>query len=191
MSKPKILVIEASVRNSRAGDAVTNWVMSEAQKRDDAVYEKVDLIDYPLKDYYDSRHPKTVEPGTYPDEIANKWVAKVNEADGFIIVTPEYNHGYPASLKNALDYPYNQWNNKAVGFVSYGGFVGGARAVEQLRLVSAELVMADVRDAVHLIFVGQAFDEQGNVKDPKANDTLTAVFADVVAWSTALKPLRT
>jgi NAD(P)H-dependent FMN reductase len=190
MSKPKILVIEASVREGRVGETVANWVMREAGKRDDAEYELADLRDYPLKNYADVRHPKTVEFGTFPDEIANKWVAKVGEADGFIIVTPEYNHGYPASLKNALDYPYKQWNNKAVGFVSYGGFVGGARAVEQLRQVSSELYLADVRDAVHIIFAGQAFDENGQPKDPKLDDQLSPVFGDVVAWSTALKSLR-
>lgn len=190
MSKPKIEIILASVRDGRMGETVARWVMSEAKKRSDADYELVDLKDYPLKDYYDERHPKTVEFGTFLDESANKWVAKVGEADGFIIVTPEYNHGYPASLKNALDYPYKQWNNKAVGFVSYGGFVGGARAVEQLRMVSAELYLADVRDAVHIIFAGQAFDENGKPKDEKLNDQLAPVFDDVVAWSKALMTLR-
>jgi NAD(P)H-dependent FMN reductase len=190
MQKPKILIITASVRDGRVGQTAAKWVFDEARKREDAEYELVDLKDYPLKDYYDERHPKMVEPGTYPDEAANAWVAKVAEADGYIVVTPEYNHGYPASLKNALDYPYDQWNDKAVGFVSYGGYAGGARAVEQLRQVSAELRLADVRNAVHIIFAGQAFDDKGYPKDAAYTDGLVPVFEDVVSWATALKTIR-
>ena len=131
-----------------------------------------------------------VEPGTYLDEAANRWVAKVAEADGYIIVTPEYNHGYPASLKNALDYPYDQWNDKSVGFVSYGGYAGGARAVEQLRQVAAELRLADVRNSVHIIFAGQAFSEDGTPKDQSYSEGLVPVFEDVALWAQALRTVR-
>lgn len=190
MPNPKIHIILSSVREGRVGETVAKWVYQQAQKRSDMEVELIDLKDYPLSDYTDARHPKMVEPGAFPEDIANKWVAKVAEADGYLIVTPEYNHGYPASLKNALDYPYDQWNNKAVGFVSYGGFVGGARAVEQLRLVAGELQLADVRNSLHIIFASQAFDDSGQPKDPMHAQTLEGVFDQLVLWTNTLKPIR-
>jgi NAD(P)H-dependent FMN reductase len=190
MSHPKIHIILSSIREGRIGEVVAQWVYQQAKQRADMDVELIDLKDYPLKDYYDAMHPKAIQPGQFQDKIANDWVAKVAEADGYLIVTPEYNHGYPASLKNALDYPYEQWNNKAVGFVSYGGFVGGSRAVEQLRQVAAELQLADVRNSLHIIFASQAFDQQGQPNDPRAAETLTGVFDQLILWSNALKSMR-
>jgi NAD(P)H-dependent FMN reductase len=190
MSKPKIHIILSSVREGRVGETVAKWVQQQAQLRDDLEVELVDLKDFPLANYADSRHPIMVEQGGFPDQVANSWTAKVAAADGFIIVTPEYNHSFPASLKNALDYPYLQWQNKAVGFVSYGGFVGGARAVEQLRQVAAELHLADVRNSTHVLFAGQAFDDQGQPTDPKLADSLAGVIDQVILWSNALKSIR-
>lgn len=86
---------------------------------------------------------------TYANETARKWVNKIAEADGYIIVTAEYNHGYPAVLKNALDYAFKEWNKKVVGFVGYGN-AGGARAIEQLRQVVIELEMIPIRNAIHI-----------------------------------------
>ena len=110
--------------------------------------ELVDLRDYPLP-FFDAPVSPARFQGRPPNPGAAAWASNVAEADGYVIVTPEYNHGYPGVLKNALDRAFVEWNNKPVGFVSYGS-VGGARVVEQLRLVAIELEMAPIRFAVHL-----------------------------------------
>lgn len=126
------------------------------------------------------------------NEIARKWAAKINEADAFIIVTPEYNHGTSGVLKNALDYIYYEWNNKSVGFVSYGG-VGGARAVEQLRGVAIELQMAPIRNAVHIPQHWNLLDENGSMKDGALDPfkgSATIFLDQLLWWARALKIAR-
>jgi NAD(P)H-dependent FMN reductase len=143
-----IKVILGSTRQGRFGDRPAQWILGEAGKRDGVAAELLDLRDYPMPFFNEPVSPGMIkEP--YADESVQKWTRKIVEGDAFIIVAPEYNHGYPAVLKNALDYVYKEWNRKPVGFVSYGG-VGGARAVEQLREVVVELQMAPVRTAVHI-----------------------------------------
>jgi NAD(P)H-dependent FMN reductase len=148
MSTPlKIQVILGSTRQSRFGDKPAHYILDELSKRPDVQAELVDLRDWPLP-FFD--HPvspiraKITEPAIVP-----RWAAKVGEADGFVMVTPEYNHGYSAVLKNALDWVYSEWTKKPVGFVGYGS-QGGARAIEQLRQVVIELDMVPVREAVHI-----------------------------------------
>jgi NAD(P)H-dependent FMN reductase len=118
------------------------------KKRKGISAELLDLRDYPMPFFDQPASPAWLPDGFGP-EIVRAWTRKIAEADGFIIIAPEYNRGYPAVLKNALDWVYKEWNNKPVGFVAYGG-VGGARSVEQLRLVGIELQLAPVRQAVHL-----------------------------------------
>src|SRR5689334_23922652 len=142
----KIGIILGSTRPGRNGEQVAKWVYDVASRRDDAEFELVDLLDYPLP-HLDEPLPPSF--GDYRNEHTKQWASKIASFDDFVIVTPEYNHGPSGVLKNALDYLYAEWNNKAVGFVSYGG-VGGARAVEHLRLVAGELQMADVRQQVAL-----------------------------------------
>lgn len=142
-----IQVILGSTRQARFGDKPAHYVLGELQKRPDVRAELVDLRDWPLP-FFD--HPvspmraKITEPAIVP-----KWAAKVGEADGYVIVTPEYNHGYSAVLKNALDWVYAEWTRKPVGFVGYGS-TGGARAIEQLRQVVVELEMVPLREAIHI-----------------------------------------
>ena len=142
----KIGIILGSTRPGRNGEAVARWVADIAAERTDAEFELVDLLDYKLP-HLDEVVPPSM--GQYSQQHTLAWAEKIASFDGFIMVTPEYNHSTSGALKNAIDFLYAEWNNKAVGFVSYGG-VGGARAVEHLRLIVAELQMADVRAQVTL-----------------------------------------
>ena len=160
--------------------------MEVASRRHDAHFELVDLRDYPLP-HLDEPLPPSLS--QYQKEHTKEWAAKIASFDGFVIVTPEYNHGTSGVLKNAIDYLYAEWNNKAVGFVSYGN-AGGARAVEHLRLVSGELQMADVRQQVVLSLMTE-FENFSVFKPGEYNlPALNTMLDQVVAWSTALAPLR-
>jgi NAD(P)H-dependent FMN reductase len=182
----RIGIILGSTRPNRRGADVASWVLDVASRRGDAEYELVDLRDYPLP-HLDEPMPPSL--GQYQQEHTKKWAAKIASFDGFVIVTPEYNHSTSGVLKNAIDFLYSEWNNKAVGFVSYGG-AGGARAVEHLRLIAGELQMADVRQQVTL----SMFTEFENFSVFKPSDlslnALNTLLDQLVAWSTALAPLR-
>jgi NAD(P)H-dependent FMN reductase len=183
---PRIGIILGSTRPNRNGEQVARWVFGLASERDDAEYELVDLRDYPLP-HLDEPLPPSF--GQYANDHTKEWAQKIASFDGFVIVTPEYNHGTSGVLKNALDYLYAEWNNKAVGFVSYGQ-VGGARAAEHLRLVAAELQMADVRQQVALSLITE-FENFSVFKPGDYNvDALHTLLDQVVAWSAALAPLR-
>jgi NAD(P)H-dependent FMN reductase len=146
----------------------------------------VDLRDYPLP-HLDEPLPPSL--GQYQNDHTKQWADKIASFDGFVIVTPEYNHSTSGVLKNAIDYLYAEWNNKAVGFVSYGA-AGGARAAEHLRLVAGELQMADVRQQVVLSLVTE-FENFRTFKPGNYNvAALNTLLDQVVAWSMALAPLR-
>ncbi|HLD10488.1 MAG TPA: NAD(P)H-dependent oxidoreductase [Candidatus Nanoarchaeia archaeon] len=188
----RVLIIVGSVRHGRFSKRVADWVFEEAKKRNEFEVELVDLIDFPLPFFEEAFSPLMAkEP--YLNENVRKLSVKVEGADSFIVVTPEYNHGYPAVLKNMFDYIYREWNKKAVGFVSYGG-VGGARSVEQLRQVVIELQMAPIRQAIHIppqLF----FDIMMNKIDvPNLFDILKfqldSFFDDLIWWTNALKNAR-
>src|SRR3982074_2207798 len=137
----RIAVIIGSTRPGRVGSSVAGWVYELAQKRTEAEFELVDIKDFnlPLLD-----EPAPPSMGQYSQPHTKTWAAKVGSFDGYVFVAPEYNHGISGALKNAIDFLFREWNNKAAGFVSYGS-AGGARAVEQLRLVMAEAQIATVR----------------------------------------------
>ena len=179
-------IILGSTRPNRNGEQVARWVLGIASQRTDAEFELVDLRDYPLP-HLDEPLPPSL--GQYQNEHTKAWAAKIGSFDGFVIVTPEYNHGTSGVLKNAIDYLYAEWNNKAVGFVSYGG-VGGARAVEHLRLVAGELQLADVRQQVTLSLITE-FEDYSVFKPGDYNlPALTTLLDQVIAWSNALSTLR-
>lgn len=182
----RIGVILGSTRPGRRGEQVATWVMERAKQRSDADYELVDLVDYPLP-HLDEPLPPSM--GQYQNAHTQNWAATITRFDGFVFVTPEYNHSTSGVLKNALDFLYAEWNNKAMGVVSYGA-VGGARAAEHLRLIAGELQMADVRTNVAL----SAFADFENFTDLKPGayqaQALEKLFDEVVAWSEALAPLR-
>ena len=182
----RIGIILGSTRPNRNGEQVAKWVYDIASRRSDAEFELVDLRDYPLP-HLDEPLPPSM--GQYQNEHTRQWADKIASFDGFVIVTPEYNHSTSGVLKNAIDFLYAEWNNKAVGFVSYGG-VGGARAAEHLRLVAAELQMADVRQQVALSLITE-FENFSVFKPGDYNvAALDTLLDQVVAWSTALTPLR-
>ena len=183
---PRIGIILGSTRPNRNGEQVANWVLEVASQREDAEFELVDLRDYPLP-HLDEPLPPSM--GQYANDHTKEWSQKIASFDGFVIVTPEYNHSTSGVLKNAIDYLYAEWNNKAVGFVSYGG-VGGARAAEHLRLVAGELQMADVRQQVALSMITE-FENFSVFKPGDYNlAALHTLLDQVIAWSTALAPLR-
>jgi NAD(P)H-dependent FMN reductase len=182
----RIGIILGSTRPNRNGEQVARWVYDIASQRTDAEFELVDLRDYPLP-HLDEPLPPSM--GQYQNEHTRQWAEKIASFDGFVFVTPEYNHSTSGVLKNAIDFLYAEWNNKAAGFVSYGA-VGGARAAEHLRLVAGELQMADVRQQVALSLLTE-FENFSVFKPGDYNrSALDTLLDQVIAWSTALAPLR-
>lgn len=146
-SKPKVGIIIGSTRPGRFADKPAQWIAERARAADAFDVEVLDLRDFDLPLFEEKMSPAW---GPSQSEAARAWQAKIDSLDGFIVLAAEYNRGPTGALKNALDYAYNEWNRKPVAFVGYGG-VGGARAVEQLRLISIELQMAPIRTAVHIL----------------------------------------
>lgn len=182
----RIAIIIGSTRPNRIGEAVGRWVHDIASGRTDAEYELIDLrdINLPLLD-----EPVQPSQGKYSHDHTKAWAAKIDTFDGFVFVTPEYNHGTCAALKNAIDYLYKEWNNKAAGFVGYGS-AGGVRAVESLRLVMGELMVADVRAQVMLSLYTD-FENFKTFKPAAMHEkSLHTMLGQLVAWAGALKTVR-
>jgi NAD(P)H-dependent FMN reductase len=186
MPSPHTLILIGSVRENRTALPVANWVHTHAAAHPALTTELVDLADWPLPFFPHARPPAA---GSYTDPLQQKWADKIASADGYILVAPEYNHGPSAVLKNALDTVYAEWNRKPVAFVAYGG-VGGARAVEQLRLTCIELQMAPLEGAVHI--TGAGAKRQGDVFTGDERDTqrLGHLFDELAWWVRALKTAR-
>lgn len=159
-----IQVILGSVRPNRFGEKPAKWIVDTISVQPNVRVELLDLRDWPLPFFNEPLSP-AASGGEYTNELAAKWADKIAEADAYIIVTPEYNNGYSAVLKNAIDYVYKQWNKKPVAFVSYGGISGGIRAVQQLRQVVIELQMVPIRSAIYIPFARGHLDEHGNLKE--------------------------
>lgn len=191
MNTINIKIILASIRNNRFGDKPAKWIMERAQKLEGASVELLDLRDYQLPMFAEGVSPSHVV-GDYEKPEVNRWAKKIAEADAFVIVTPEYNHGYPSALKNNIDYLYKEWNKKAIAFVSYGT-TGGGRVIQQLRSVATELQMAPIRNSVHIFFPWNLLDEKGELK-PGAFDvnekSAENMFNQLLWWANALKSAR-
>jgi NAD(P)H-dependent FMN reductase len=182
----KIAIVIGSTRPGRNGEAVARWVYEIAAKRGDAEFELLDIKDYnlPLLD-----EPIPPSMGQYSQEHTRLWAAKVDSFDAFVFVTPEYNHAPSGALKNAIDFLYKEWNNKAAGFVGYGS-AGGTRAVEQLRLIMAEVQIATVRAQVMLSLYTD-FENFSTFKpDPHQEAAVNNMLNQVMAWGGAMKTLR-
>lgn len=186
MSELKIAIILGSTRPGRNGKAVADWVLERAAARTEAKYELVDLADYPLPHLDEPLSPAM---GQYTGEHTKEWAAKIGSYDGFIFVTPEYNHSTSGVLKNAIDYLYAEWNNKAAAFVSYGS-LGGARAIEHLRAISSELQIATVRQ--QLSFSMWTDFENFSVFKPAPlhESAATTMFDQLESWAGALQTVR-
>ncbi|MBP7179850.1 MAG: NAD(P)H-dependent oxidoreductase [Dysgonomonadaceae bacterium] len=182
----KIGIIIGSTRPGRNSEAVAEWVYQLASTRKDAEFELVDIRDYdlPLLD-----EPIPASMNQYMNEHTKKWAEKIGSFDAFIFVTPEYNHAPAGVLKNAIDYLYAEWNNKAAGFVSYGS-AGGVRAVEQLRQIMGEIQVADVRAQVQLSLFTD-FENFSVFKPGEYQEApLHTMIDQLVAWGEALKTIR-
>lgn len=182
----RIGIIVGSTRPGRKADAVAQWIYEFASLKGGAEFEVVDVADFELP-FLDEPLPPSM--GNYAHEHTKRWGEKIASFDGFVFVTPEYNHGTSAVLKNAIDFLYSEWNNKAAGFVGYGS-AGGTRAVEHLRLFMAEIQVADVRAQVSLL-LGEDFENFTTFKPrPRHERSVNAMLDQVIAWSAALRPLR-
>ncbi|MGH3986911.1 MAG: NADPH-dependent FMN reductase [Pseudonocardiaceae bacterium] len=157
-----LAVIVASVREGRFGPVVADWFAGQAKQRDDLSVDVIDLADTPVP--------------------SATFTSRIGAADAFVIVTPEYNHGYPGPLKTAIDSVGREWQAKPVGFVCYGGLSGGLRAVEQLRVVFAELHTVTIRDTVSFHGARQRFDEHGTPREPDAVNAAADALLDQLAW---------
>jgi NAD(P)H-dependent FMN reductase len=182
----RIGIIIGSTRPGRVGASVARWVHEQARQRSDAEFELVDLegFDLPLLD-----EPVPPSMGQYTKPHTHAWAEAIGSFDAFVFVTPEYNHGTSGALKNAIDFLYAEWNNKAAGFVGYGS-AGGTRAVEHLRLVMAEVQVATVRSQVAL----SLFTDFENFREfkpaPHHAKPLAAMLDQLIAWGEALKIVR-
>jgi len=182
----RVAIILGSTRPGRNGEAVCQWIYGITKKRSDATFELVDIKDFnlPLLD-----EPIPPSMGQYNQEHTKVWSSKIDSFDAYVFVTAEYNHGIPGALKNAIDFLFKEWNNKVAGFVSYGS-AGGVRAVEQLRLVMAELQVATVRAQVQLSLFTD-FENFSKFKPALYNENSVNTMLDqVIAWGGALKVLR-
>lgn len=187
--QPRIGIVIGSTREGRFGEKPAQWIHGIAKQRTDLDFELIDLRDHPLP-FFNEAMPLAYAPAK--NEAARKWADKIATLDGLIVVTPEYNHGPSAVLKNALDYANKEFNRKPIGFVGYGG-VGAARAVEQLRLVAVELQMAPVRNAAHIGMVeflgiwqqGKSFDDF-----PHLAQAANGMLDDIAWWAKVLKTAR-
>src|ERR1035437_9937500 len=144
----KIHIIIGSTRPGRFSEKPANYIFDELKKKDGVKAELIDLRDWPLP-FYDEPISPSMNKGNYANELGKKWANKVGEADAYIMITPEYNHGYTAVLKNSLDWVSPEWGGKPVGFVSYGS-LGGARSIEQMRQVVIELAMHPIKNSIHI-----------------------------------------
>lgn len=184
--KPRIAVLTCSTRPQRVGPTVAAWVKEQTDGRDDATYVHLDLADQglPLLD-----EPEPASSGTYTQEHTRRWAKVVEGLDGFVFVTPEYNRGLPSALKNALDFLYAEWNDKAAGLVVYGSS-GGLRAAEQLKSVLGELQVATVRAQVSLsIYDDMAEFTTMTPRDFQAGNAAT-MLDQLTAWATAMRGVR-
>ena len=178
----QLAVIVGSTREGRMASTVADWLVTQAQQREEVELDVIDLADLDLPMIY----PQVPEPAV------RAYLERIDRADAFVVITPEYNHGYPASLKQAIDLPREQWRRKAVAFVSYGGGAGGLRAVEQLRQVFAELHAVTIRDSVSFHMAWDRFDESGEPHDPaRCNAGAETMLDELAWWATALRTART
>jgi NAD(P)H-dependent FMN reductase len=168
----RIAVIIGSVREGRAGATISRWFVTQAEQRGDIELDVIDLLDVPLP----ARHPDV------PTEEQIRFTERIGRADGFVVVTPEYNHSYPASLKHAIDCVRDEWFAKPVGFVSYGGMAQGLRAVEHLRLVFAELHVVTMRNGVSINLFDGSVDDNGWVREFAGADRAVKRMLDQLTW---------
>jgi NAD(P)H-dependent FMN reductase len=183
----KIAIVTGSTRPGRNNESVSKWVLENASHRNDAEFELVDIASYNLPLFDEPMSPLW---GRYTHEHTKAWSERIAPFDAYIFVTPEYNHSTSGALKNAIDFLYREWNNKAAGFVSYGGH-GGIRAVEHLRVIMSEVLVATVRAQVTFSLLGDFENFKTFKPGPQHEKHLSTMLDELIAWGGALKTLRT
>lgn len=186
-----IKVILGTTRPARFGSQPAEWIMNLSRNHPEAKFELVDLADVKLPFFDEPKPPSQVMDGSYEHDYTRAWAKVIDEADGYIIVTAEYNYSIPAVLKNAIDFVSNEWGHKPVAFVSYGAGAGGARAVEHLRGVSGWLRMYDLREQVVIPRYWEQLDEHGKFQPSTSqNHQAEALLEAVTFWASQLKASR-
>ncbi len=189
MAKPKLAIVIGSIRTNRFADHPAQWITEIARQTGKLDVELIDLKDYPLPLFAEPVSPAY---GPVQNEVAQRWQKKMAQFDAYIFTAAEYNRGPAAVLKNALDYAYNEWINKPVSFVGYGG-VGGARSVEQLRLNAIELQMAPIRTAVHIqlpVYLAVLKEGKKLSDFDFLNQNAKDMLDQLIWWTNALKAAR-
>jgi NAD(P)H-dependent FMN reductase len=184
----KIMVIISSVRKTRAADTVAPWVRKQLEQYEDIELDVADLREIPLPLFNADVHPAVANGFYEGNPEGTAWAQRVADADGFIFIVAEYNHGYTAALKNAIDWVAQGWYGKPAAFVSYGGISGGTRAVQQLKQVLLEVRMVPVHDAVYIPFVRQAFNEDGTPVNESLTGSFQALMTELTGWVRRLRP---
>lgn len=187
-----ISVIVGSTRPGRFSEKPASWILAQLKKRPGVEAHLLDLRDFPLPFFDNQLTPATPGRPPYENEIVRKWTAAIGRSDGFVFVTPEYNFGPSAVLKNAIDWVYSEWHRKAACFVSWGSAMG-ARAVQQLRETVIELQVAPIRSSVHIpVATLWAHYQGGNVEAGLAELEMPAngMIEDLLWWTTALRTAR-
>jgi NAD(P)H-dependent FMN reductase len=188
LTNPTLQIIIASTRPGRVGPSVAAWFRDRAIKTGDFEVELIDLAEVNLPMFDEPKHPRF---GEYVHQHTKDWSATIRRGDAYVFVVPEYNYGFNAAIKNAIDYLNHEWQYKPLGFVSYGGVAAGTRAVQMLKQVVSALKMVPMADAVHIPFVQQFLDEQ-RVLQPNQimEDSATALLAELARWTSATQQLR-
>jgi NAD(P)H-dependent FMN reductase len=187
MSKPKLLIVVASTRPGRVGRPVGDWFKQVAIKHGGFEVEEADLAELNLPLLDEPNHPRLQQ---YTHDHTKAWSATVAAADAFVFVTPEYNHSYPASLKNAVDYLHNEWRHKPLGFVSYGGIAGGTRSVQAFKQVASALMMYVANNLVNIAWVHAKLKDGVLVEDADLRAAADAMLDELLQLESALGSLR-
>ena len=188
MAKPVLQVIIGSTRPGRVGSAVADWIIDRARAHGDFEVEVADLAVLNLPIFDEPNHPRLRR---YVNQHTKDWSEIVGRSDAFIFVIPEYNYGFNAATKNAIDYLNQEWQNKPAGIVSYGGVAAGTRAAQMLKQVMSALKIVPVTDSVNIPFVGEKLDEDGRLKPNEIMEgAASAMLDELVRWTQALRPLR-
>jgi NAD(P)H-dependent FMN reductase len=188
VASPTLQIIIASTRPGRVGPSVGAWFHDRAVKAGDFDVELIDLAEVNLPMFDEPRHPRF---GEYVHQHTKDWSATIRRGDAFVFVIPEYNYGYNAAIKNAIDYLNQEWQYKPLGFVTYGGVAAGTRAMQMLKQVVSALKMVPMAEAVNIPFVQQFLDEDRVLQPNEVMEgAATALLAELARWTGAMQTLR-
>jgi NAD(P)H-dependent FMN reductase len=187
MPNAKLLIVIGSTRPGRIGRPIGDWFTGVAREHGGFEVEEADLAELDLPLFDEPNHPRF---RNYVHDHTKAWSAVVDAADAFVFITPEYNHSYPASLKNAFDYLNNEWRHKPLGFVSYGGIAAGTRAVQAFKPVAAALTMLVAQNLVNIAWVGQKLKDGVFVEDDDVRAAANAMLDELLHLHSGLSVLR-